>query len=79
MIQNRLRVYYGPPSDVATETVHVNENTVEVSLGEILPLLVDAYQSKRTWLKDFEHEAITVSTDLHEVVLAYQHHRRPSA
>jgi hypothetical protein len=79
MIQNRLRVYYGPPTDVVTETIHVNENTVEVPLGEILPLLVDAYQSKRTWLKDFANEAVTISTDLHEVVLAYQHHRRPSA
>ncbi len=80
MVQNRLRVYYGPPADVVTESMPaLDENTVSVPLAEILPLLVDAYVSKRTWLQDFQNDSVTISTDLHEVVLAYQHHRRPSA
>jgi hypothetical protein len=50
-----------------------------VPLGEILPLLADAVRSQRTWLADFEDDAVTISTDLYEVILAYQHFRRPSA
>ncbi len=79
-MQNRLRVYYGPPAEVVTETVaSPTANEVSVPLAELLPLLADAFMSKRTWLRDFESEAVTISTDLYEVVMAYQHHRRPSA
>jgi hypothetical protein len=46
---------------------------------DVLPLLVDAVQSERTWLRDFSEDEITISTDLYEVLLAYQHYRRPSA
>lgn len=80
MARSRLRVYYGPQSDTiqATQT-KVAEKSVTLPLSEILPLLADAYQSQRTWLRDFEDDDITLSTDLYEVVLAYQHCRRPSA
>ncbi len=76
-----LRIYYGPPDDAAglsTETGQDRES-VAVPLGEILPLLADAVRSERTWLRDFEDEEITISADLYEVILAYQHYRRPSA
>jgi hypothetical protein len=46
---------------------------------EVLPLLADAVQSERTWLRDFAEDEVTISTDLYEVLLAYQHYRRPSA
>ena len=39
----------------------------------------DAVNSRRTWLSDFAHDEITITTDLYEVILAYQHHIRPSA
>ncbi len=77
-----LRVYYGPqdaPASVrATQTREI-VTKVSVPLAEILPLLADAVQSERTWLRDFEDEEVTISTDLYEVLLAYQHYRRPSA
>jgi hypothetical protein len=79
MARSRLRVYYGPqPVATATETRHGQQN-ISLPLGEILPLLADAFQSQRTWLRDFENDEITLSTDLYEVILAYQHCRRPSA
>jgi hypothetical protein len=80
MARCRLRVYYGPETtaDELTES-KVDANTVRVPLGEIFPLLADAVRSERTWLRDFEHEEITISNDLYEVILAYQHCRRPSA
>ena len=75
-----LRVYYGPPDDAApTATPPPARETVTVPLGEIAPLLADAVESDRTWLRDFDDDEVTISTDLYEVILAYQHFRRPSA
>jgi hypothetical protein len=41
--------------------------------------LADAINSQRTWLNDFEEDDVTISSDLYEVILAYQHFRRPVA
>jgi hypothetical protein len=74
-------VYYGPQSDACAAISDAKEakDTVNVPLGEILPLLADAVRNERTWLRDFEDDQVTISTDLYEVILAYQHYRRPSA
>lgn len=86
MERPNLRVYYGPddiePVDLDAVTLEVDSRekpTVEVTLGEIFPLLADAVRSERTWLRDFAGDEITISSDLYEVILAYQHFRRPSA
>jgi hypothetical protein len=82
MAQSHLRVYYGPegaPAEVADWDASADSETVKVTAGEIFPLLADAVRSERTWLKDFEDEEISISSDLYEVILAYQHYRRPSA
>lgn len=83
MPRTRLRVYYGPETcgTVSDETlVHrVEPKMISVPAGEIFPLLADAVRSQRTWLDDFADEEIKISTDLYEVILAYQHCRRPSA
>lgn len=80
MARSRLRVYYGPQTTtVAATQTKVAEKQVTLPLGEILPMLADAFQSQRTWLRDFEDDEVTLSTDLYEVILAYQHCRRPSA
>ena len=55
------------------------EQTVRLPLSEIFPLLADAVQNRRTWLRDFKDEEIAISTDLYEVILAYQFCRRPGA
>jgi len=81
MGQPRLRVYYGP-SDDATQTLNTSSPTredVRLRLSEVFPLLADAVRSERTWLRDFADDEVTISTDLYEVILAYQHYRRPSA
>jgi hypothetical protein len=82
MAAGRLRVYFGPESEsVATAVSPLKpvDDTVTVPLGEVLPLLVDAFDSRRMWLADFDDDDITISSDLYEVLLAYQHYRRPSA
>jgi hypothetical protein len=78
MAGSQLRVYYGPHQGT-TQPAVTPEHTVTVPLGEILPLLAEAVQSRRTWLDDFATDDVTISTDLYEVILAYQHYRRPSA
>lgn len=76
----RLRVYYGPETACATVTeTGVAQDKVTVTLSEIFPLLADAVRCQRTWLKDFADDELTISSDLYEVILAYQHCRRPSA
>ena len=77
-----LRIYCGPDDDSASVSVVDAPNrreTVTVALTEVMPLLADAVQSERTWLRDFEDDEVTISMDLYEVLLAYQHYRRPSA
>lgn len=54
--------------------------TVSVSLGEIVPLLIDAAESDRAWLSDFADDAVRIDADLYEVLLAYRQLRqRPAA
>jgi hypothetical protein len=80
-MRSRLRVYYGPTSDSRPSTITTAErkDSVSVPLGDILPMLADAIASNRTWLHDFADDKVTISSDLYEVILAYQHYRRPSA
>jgi hypothetical protein len=82
MSRSQLRIYTGPSEAPPTVKISQTENTretVTVPLADVLPLLADAVRSERTWLGDFADDEITVSMDLYEVLLAYQHYRRPSA
>jgi hypothetical protein len=81
MAMRQLRVYSEP--DVALRDFSVVEESVDrgvqVTLGDILPLLADAVASNRTWLTDFADDEITITSDLHDVLQAYRHFRRPGA
>jgi len=78
---HQLRIYRGPGEDTLEErpAYSTDHSQITVSVGEVLPLLADALASRRTWLRDFEQEDVTISADLYEVLLAYRHFRRPSA
>ncbi len=83
MSPSHLRIYYGPGNnpdgvDVSSHQ-ESRQKTVTIPLMDVLPLLADAVQSERTWLNDFSDDEMTISMDLYEVLLAYQHYRRPSA
>lgn len=81
MSRARLRIYYGPDpgQETTLEETGSHRRTVEVTLDEILPVLADAVRTRRSWLRDFGDDLLTISSDLYEVILAYQHYRRPSA
>ena len=81
MINNRLRIYCGPDDDAKVAVAATTEvpQTITVSASEVFAWLADAVQHNRAWLRDFENDEVTISSDLYEVILAYQHFRRPSA
>ncbi len=82
MTASYLRVYHGPAVDERSRVLDRDDpaqQTISLPLGEVLPLLADAVNSQRTWLRDFQSDEITISSDLHEVLLAYRYFSRPSA
>ena len=81
MPKRQLRIYYGPDDRraVAVDGLKQSKQSIDIPLVELLNTLVDATRGNRRWLDDFRDEEVTVSTDLYEVILAYQHYRRPSA
>jgi len=79
MAHPQLRVYFSPDDSresVLASTSEPVRNPVTVPLGEVLPLLADAVQTRRLWVQDFADEPITLSPDLHEVLMAYQELRQ---
>lgn len=79
MAATRLRVYHGPEIEPTPTGLSTEPDTVTLPAGEIIPLLADAYQSRRTWLRDFDDDSVTISSDLYEVLVAYRFFNRPSA
>ena len=81
MAQPRLRIYYGPQDDSISQTLNAPPapERVTVPVGDVFPLLAEAVRSDCTWLRDFADDEVAISSDLYEVILAYQHYRRPSA
>ena len=78
MQSNHLKVYHGPQADTV-EIDCTSTDSISISLGKSFHSWQKPIQSNRTWLKDFSNDEVTISTDLYEVILAYQHFRRPSA
>ena len=81
MPAHQLKLYRGPTerqSPTLSKDAQGN-NCVTVPVHDVLPLLADAVSNQRTWLADFDEDEMTISTDLYEVLLAYQYFRRPSA
>lgn len=73
----RLRLY-SASDEIPESRGRTEGDRVTLPFGEIFPLLLDAVRSRRTWLNDFSEDEITISTDLYDVLRAYQHFR-PSA
>ncbi len=77
-----LRVYRGPEEETApapVATMSSDNEQITAKASHLLPLMANAILSQRTWLDDFAEDEITVSADLYEVLMAYQHFRRPVA
>ena len=63
MANPQLRVYLGPADSCEPEIASPRETVrsdMTVTLGDILPLLADAVQMRRAWLKDFQNDPVTL-------------------
>lgn len=81
MPTTRLRVYHGPDATGTPDGTRKHlaaQDTVSLPAEEIIPLLADAYASRRTWLRDFADDEVTISADLYEVLVAYRFFNRPA-
>ena len=87
----KLRVYHGPGKNgpgehipgkdvqaFADEISSDSQKTVNVKFSEVLPILADAIENHREWLKDFADDEMTISSDLFDVLLTYQRYHRPT-
>jgi hypothetical protein len=70
----RLRLFTGEDLDGEPAA----ETQVSVRFGEMTQALVDAVRWNRTWIRDFEDDEVSVSSDLYEVI-AHFTRLRPSA
>jgi len=68
-----------PASHFSQARISRARKTVTVPLSDVAAVLADAVASRRTWIRDFDDDEITLSADFYEVLLAYQRMRRPSA
>lgn len=67
-----LRVF----DDSCAAKLETQDPTVEVTLGDLLPLLALAQRRNYVWLRDFLEDRILITPDLYEVLRAFQ--RRPA-
>jgi hypothetical protein len=70
-----FRVYTVPDDESESAA---GEPSVPVRLGDLLPLVALAHRRNYLWLRDFLDDEVTISSDLFEVLQAFQSYR-PSA
>lgn len=65
-----LRLYSAPDED--TEQPQPPAPTVRIRLRDLLPLVAVAQKNHFIWLKDFLDDEVTISEDLHDVLMAFR-------
>ncbi len=70
----QIRIYETADTQPTTPD-HGAEPQVQVTLGEICHLIADAVNHRRAWLEDFQDEPVTLTSDLHDLLMAYEHFR----
>ncbi len=68
---NELDLFQIEPAAKVDAGEEKREVTIPFEL--LFPLVADASEGDRGWLKDFAQETISVSPDLYDVLQAYRH------
>jgi hypothetical protein len=76
MAVTRLRVFPHTPDSSYQDR---QEPDVRVSLRDLLPLIALAKRQRFLWLDDFLDDEVRITSDLYDVVRAFDGCRRPSA
>ena len=72
----QLRVF---PESLDSEFPDIQEPSIRIPLGDLLPLLVFAKRNNYLWLQDFLDDEVTITPDLYDVLRSFREARRPSA
>jgi hypothetical protein len=70
-----LRVF---PAPEERDDFHDSNPNIRIRLGDLLPLMAMAQKQHFIWLQDFLDDEVAVSSDLHDVLMAFRS-CRPSA
>ena len=62
----QLRVFPAP------DDVDEVEPSVRIRLGDLLPLVAMAQRQHFIWLQDFLDDEVSISADLHDVLMAFR-------
>jgi hypothetical protein len=72
-----LRLF--PHDDESGAPSPIQEPTVRLRLGDLLPLLSIAHKKGYVWLQDFLDDEVLITSDLHDILRAFRSHLRPTA
>lgn len=68
---NRLRDIYRARTSLQNAEIKTPATDITITLGDLLPSLIEAIETRRLWVNDFLDEEITLSRDLYEVLQAF--------
>jgi hypothetical protein len=67
----RLRLYTGHDDDFI-EPAAAPAPAVHIRLRDLIPLVAMAQKNHFIWLKDFLDDEVSISDDLHDVLMAFR-------
>jgi hypothetical protein len=68
-----LRLFPSPDNAWDEDEIeHKAKPSIRIRLGDLLPLVAMAQQNHFIWLKDFLDDEISISDDLHDVIMAFR-------
>jgi len=67
-----LRLFAGSDEDRDGDDIPMPAPTVRIRLRDLLPLVAMAQKNHFIWLKDFLDDEISISDDLHDVLMAFR-------
>ncbi len=69
MTRRHLRIFPSHESDTLTASPPAE---ARITLRELLPLLSMAQRLNMTWMRDFLDDEVLITSDLHQVLQAFQ-------
>jgi hypothetical protein len=67
-----LRLFAGSDEDRDNNDTSIPAPTVRIRLRDLLPLVAMAQKNHFIWLKDFLDDEVSISDDLHDVLMAFR-------
>ena len=72
----QLRVY---PGSLDCDPEDIQDPSIRIRLGDLLPLLAFAKKNNYLWLQDFLEDEVAVTSDLYDVIRSFSEERRAPA